>query len=85
MKSQAEIKTKEQMDGERVKFDKEKQILENELLRRRKEEIGKVKNDFETQLSVLKLQVERTDELRTQEVGSASQCDSVCVCMEIFA
>lgn len=69
-RSQAELKTKEIMDEERVKFQKEQQILENELLRRRKEEIGKVKNDFETQLSVLKLQVQKSDELRTKEVST---------------
>lgn len=51
-----------------MKFEKEKQILENELLRRRKEEIGKLKNDFEAQLSALKLQVQKSDELRMKEV-----------------
>lgn len=70
VRSQAELKTKEIMDEERVKFHKEQQILENELLRRRKEEIGKVKNDFEAQLSVLKLQVQKSDELRTKEVST---------------
>ena len=69
VKSQAELDAKEKMAEERGKFEKEKQIIENELLRRRKEEIGKVKNDFETQLSVLKLQVQKSDELRMKEVG----------------
>ena len=68
VKSQAEIEAKEKMAEDRVKFEKEKQIVENELLRRRKEEIGKVKNNFETQLSALKLQVQKSDELRTKEV-----------------
>lgn len=70
VRSQAELKTKEIMDEERVKFQKEQQILENELLRRRKEEIGRVKNDFETQLNVVKLQVQKSDELRTKEVST---------------
>lgn len=70
VRSQAELKTKEIMDEEKVKFQKEQQILENELLRRRKEEIGRVKNDFETQLNVLKLQVQKSDELRTKEVST---------------
>ena len=68
VKSQAELDAKEKMSEDRLKFEREKQILENELLRRRKEEIGKVKNDFEAQLSALKLQVEKSDELRTKEV-----------------
>ncbi len=68
VKSQAELEAKEKMSEDRLKFEREKQILENELLRRRKEEIGKVKNDFEAQLSALKLQVEKSDELRTKEV-----------------
>lgn len=57
------------MTEERMKFDKEKQVLESELLRRRKEEIGKVKNDFETQLSALKMQIQKSDDLRAKEVG----------------
>lgn len=69
VKSQAEIEANKKIAEERVKFEKEKEVLETELLRRRKEEIGKMKNDFETQLSVLKLQVEKSDELRTKEVG----------------
>ena len=68
VKSQAQLDAKEKMSEERVKFEKEKQIVENELLRRRKEEIAKVKNDFEAQLSALKMQVQRSDELRTKEV-----------------
>ncbi|XP_028390865.1 protein FAM184A-like [Dendronephthya gigantea] len=67
VRSQAEIESNKKMAEERVKFEKEKDVLEGELLRRRREEIGKVKNDFETQLSVLKLQVEKSDELRTKE------------------
>lgn len=69
VKSQAELKAKDMMADDRLKFEKEKQILETELLRRRKEEITKLKNDFETQLSTLKLQVEKSDELRTKEVS----------------
>lgn len=69
VKSQAELGAKEMMTEERMKFDKEKQVLESELLRRRKEEIGKVKNDFETQLSALKMQIQKSDDLRAKEVG----------------
>ena len=68
VRSQAEINANEKMAEERVRFQKEKQVLENELLRRRKEEISKVKNEFEAQLSALKLQVQQSDELRAKEV-----------------
>ncbi|XP_046850280.1 protein FAM184A-like [Xenia sp. Carnegie-2017] len=67
VKSQAELNAKEKMAEERVQFDKEKQILENELIRRRKDEINKMKNDFESQLSALKLQLQESDELRVKE------------------
>lgn len=69
VKSQAELNAKEKMAEERVQFDKEKQILENELIRRRKDEINKMKNDFESQLSALKLQLQESDELRVKEAS----------------
>lgn len=73
VKSQADEKRQRDLAEERVKFEREKNILENELLRRRKDEIGKVKKDFESQLSLLKIQVHKADELRSKEVGATSE------------
>lgn len=69
VKSQEEQKRRETLVEERTKFENEKQVLSDELLRRRKEEMAKIKKDFEQQLSLLKLQVEKTDELRSEEVS----------------
>ena len=69
VKSQEEQKRRETLVEERTKFENEKQVLSDELLRRRKEEMAKIKKHFEQQLSLLKLQVEKTDELRSEEVS----------------
>jgi uncharacterized protein with WD repeat len=79
VRSQAELDAKEKMSEERVKFEKEKQIVENELLRRRKEEIAKVKNEFEAQLSALKIQVMKSDELRSKEVRCCNTYDKILI------